>query len=224
MEKIKITQLEIDPNLKVREVNEYAVSRYAEAMRNGDEFPPVVVDQKNRLICGHTRYYAYKRAFKDPELMVKAERKTFKTEADALMFAASDNARHGLPLDTWDKKNITIKLLSMKRTPEEIAKLFGVSANRIEDWAGMTVVIVGKKGQRTQKPVKNGSKHMIGQEVTEEAYENHAQREMGIHGKYYSSRLFDLIKYDWIDTEDAETMGSLKQLHQILTEFLKKNK
>ena len=224
MEKIKITQLEIDPNLKVREVNEYAVSRYAEAMRNGDEFPPVVVDQKNRLICGHTRYYAYKRAFKDPELMVKAERKTFKTEADALMFAASDNARHGLPLDTWDKKKVSQKLIEWGRHPEEISKIFGVSVNRVEEWAGMTVIVIGKNGKKTREPLKNGYKHMINQEVTEEAYENHAQREMGIHGKYYSSRLFDLIKYDWIDTEDAETMGSLKQLHQILTEFLKKNK
>ena len=99
MKKIKIMDLIIDPSIQVREVEPQTVSKYAAAMREGAEFPAIIVDENNRIIAGNHRYYSYKTVF-EPETEINCIEKTFSSESDLILFAAGDNARHGKPLNT----------------------------------------------------------------------------------------------------------------------------
>jgi hypothetical protein len=87
------------------------VDEYAEAMREGDEFPPLVVFQEGDsciLADGFTRHAAAKRAERtsiDCEVRAGGLR-------DAMLFAAGANATHGRPRSTADKRRAVLKLLN----------------------------------------------------------------------------------------------------------------
>ena len=55
--KMKLSDINIDRTLMVREINSYYVARYAEAMRAGSIFPPLTIDKKTGCLTG--RFYCY---------------------------------------------------------------------------------------------------------------------------------------------------------------------
>jgi len=59
---MKLSEIKIEPELMMRVgINQEIVNEYAQAMLNGDKFPPVVIindGDHNYLVDGHKRYYA----------------------------------------------------------------------------------------------------------------------------------------------------------------------
>lgn len=222
MGSVKLMDIVVDPTIQVREVEAYTVSAYAHAMRSGAKFPPLVIEAvTNRLVAGNHRYFAYKQTVK-PETMIAVETRQFGSEAELIRFAAADNARHGRPLDTWDKKRIVARLRKLGDSAESIAELLGVSVGRVEEWAGHTVIVIGKRGKSTLKtpePIKRGLDHMAGKEITREAYLAHERHDIGSPVKNLAAIITRHITDNLIDTEDAKTMENLEALHGALSDF-----
>lgn len=100
---LPIEKIQLHEKLQNRnEISQSAIDEYAEAMKRGDEFPPILVffDGINyNLVDGFHRYHAYRKAG-DTDIECDVENGTFR---DAQMRAASVNHDHGLPRTNADK-------------------------------------------------------------------------------------------------------------------------
>ena len=221
--KIKLMNIIIDPEIKVRDVDDFTVSTYAEAMRAGSIFPPIIIDQKNRLVCGHNRYSAYRRVF-GPDYEVSCEVSKFKNDVDLIIQAAGDNSRHGKPLSTWDKKCVSLRLKKHGVTPEKISSVLGVRVGKIEEWAGMTVVVVSPDDRKEEKPLKRGYEYMAGAKVKERDYVEHTTHDFGVNVIFHAEKILSVLRRDgWVSSDDR-TYSVLKELHHELSDYLKDNK
>ena len=221
--KIKLMNIIIDPEIKVRDVDDFTVSTYAEAMRAGSIFPPIIIDQKNRLVCGHNRFNAYRRVF-GPDYEVSCEISKFKNDVDLIIQAAGDNARHGKPLSTWDKKCVSLRLKKHGIKPEKISSVLGVRVDKIMEWAGMAVVVISPDNTREEKPLKRGNEHLAGTKVKEQDYKEHEIYDMGVNIIFHAEKILSVLRRDgWVSGDDR-TYSILKELHHELSDYLKANK
>jgi ParB-like chromosome segregation protein Spo0J len=221
--KIKLMDVVIDPSIMVREVNTFIVGNYAESMRAGAEFPPIVVDSKNRLVCGHTRYAAYKKVF-GPDYSLTATVTKNTKDVDLIMEAAGDNSKHGHPLDTYEKKKVVLRLKEHGVDPAKISKILGVTVDRVEEWAEMTVVVIGQDRQRRVEPLKSGFRHMAGRTVKEVDYQKHETKDMGVTMIFHAHKLTDVLTRDGWTSTDEKTIEALTVLQEAITAFLRKTK
>lgn len=202
-----------DQILDLRPVNPLFVSRYRQAMRNGDKFPPLIIDRQGAIISGNHRYSAYLAEFgEDYEIEVII--KTYKTAAERIEDAIRDNAKHGNPLDGITRKRAVLILTELGRKPGEIANLLGVSVKRIEEMAGMSVMIVGGGTH----PLKRGLEHMAGKKVTPEEYEEHRTMDQGVPAAQCAQQLIRWIHNGWIDWTDIKTVSVMKELRNAIPE------
>ena len=115
----KVKELSLSRILAHQEVqarvamNEETIEEYAEAMRNGDKFPPVVVfcdDGRSSywLADGFHRYHAAKQIANKWSLPAEI-REGGKREA--ILLAVGANASHGLRRRNIDKRNSVLKML-----------------------------------------------------------------------------------------------------------------
>jgi len=134
---ILTTQVEVIQGLLPRIYNhiiEEKVEEYKEAMEAGEQFPPIVVWDRNGhywLIDGMHRLLASKRLGKET---IKAEVVELENELEARILAIEKNASHGIPLDREEKKQLTRLLYADGVEIEKLRKLFRVSERTIYNW------------------------------------------------------------------------------------------
>lgn len=125
--KLQISIIRIDGGTQMREtINSATVEEYAERIKAGDEFPPPVVfiddDDAHWLAGGFHRVAAYRKA---GETSVACDVRKGSVR-DARLFAAGDNASHGLQRTNADKRlQVTALLMDPewgKWSDREIAK------------------------------------------------------------------------------------------------------
>jgi len=96
-------------------MNDETIEEYAEAMRNGDKFPPVVVFSDDGasywLSDGFHRYHAAKQIANKWNLQAEIRAGG---KREAILFAVGANASHGLRRSREDKRNPVLKLLKDK--------------------------------------------------------------------------------------------------------------
>ena len=216
--RLKTLQLD-DTLLEIRPINAYVVSEYRQAMRNGDRFPPLVIDRKSRIICGYHRYNAAIAEFGEDHA-IECEVQTFANEAAAIKYALQDNARHGTRLTGITKRRAICKLLELGEDAASIAQTLGVAVQRIEEMAGLTVVVLGGGRKQQDMPVKHGLEHMAGKTVSAEQYEAHSQADRGIRCAAQADQLRRWIENDWVDWEDAKTSEAMTRLHEAMTKAM----
>lgn len=221
--KVKLMDLIIDPALKVREIDTYLQARYSEAFKAGAEFPPLVIDSKNRIICGLHRYSMY-RVNCEPDYDILCDITPLKNDADLIMLALEDNSRHGQQLKTIEKQTAVIRLIKKyKVDPEKVSQILGVRVSRVEEWAGMMVVVREPKGGSHAEPVKKDFKVLAENktEVKESDYREHRKFDTVSLGRL-CKQIISIINREsvWITDEPA-----LKELHsELKMYFSKQNK
>jgi len=227
LKQMELGNLVIDPNIQVREVSPQIVHDYAQAMMTGDQFPPMLVEaMTNRIVCGHHRYYAYRRIY-EPDKMVNCEVREFNDDAVIIRTAARDNSIQGRRLSTWDRKRVVNRLRQLGDSADDIARLLSVPVFKIDRWAEQTVIVIGRKGKHTtrrEEPVKRGQEHMRGKEVTEQQYEAHRKQDLGIGSYRLMSILLERVNGGWIDMNNGKTMEMVEELHSALEGLLEMSK
>jgi hypothetical protein len=108
MPSIKLSDITADDDLQPRAmVKSSVVDEYSEAMKRGEPFPPIILFNDgitNWLADGYHRYRAAKRAGIES---LSAEIRTG-TKLDALKYALSANATHGLRRSNVDKRRAVL--------------------------------------------------------------------------------------------------------------------
>jgi len=108
---MKITQLKIELQTQSRvAINQDVVAEYADAMMDGEKFPPVTAfydGKEHYLADGYHRYFAAKKAGLD-EIDCDVKNGTLR---DAVLFSVSVNSAHGLRRNNEDKRKSVMTLL-----------------------------------------------------------------------------------------------------------------
>ena len=144
---MNIGALVLDAKLQSRiEIDEATVSDYADNIKTGDEFPPVLVyfdGISYYLTDGYHRYHAHKRAEK-VSILCTVVNGTFR---DAVLHATGVNSKHGMRRTHADKRKAVMTLLDDFEWSDwsnaEIARQCGVSATfvaNLRDSGGPTEV------------------------------------------------------------------------------------
>ena len=114
-QKIKLANIAADPDLQPRTgMNPETIEDYADDMRRGDQFPPIVVfydGKKYRVADGFHRLRAAL-AIKSKTILCEVRRGG---KRDALLFSVSSNAAHGRRRSKDDKRMAVTKLLKDKQ-------------------------------------------------------------------------------------------------------------
>lgn len=121
----------LDPKLQSRtETNEQTIEDYADAIKLGDEFPPLLIYFDGThywLVDGYHRYHAHKKAGK-AGVTCEVVNDTF---TNAILKAASVNTKHGMRRTYADKRKAVMTLLDDFEWKDwsnaEIARHCGVS-------------------------------------------------------------------------------------------------
>lgn len=205
--KVKIMDLIVDPELQIREINSFTIAEYRESMRSGSIFPAVIIDSKNRIICGHHRVYAYK-GIHEPDYKIDCQITDLKSDADLIMLAASDNSKHGRPLTTFEKKTTLFRLKEKNIDIDKISNVLGVTIGKIQQWSGLSVTVIGEN-RSTERPVKKGSDHLIGQTVKEKDYDQMKKVDYGVSVGVLSKQIISIMKREdkWI--KDPQVLKEL---------------
>ncbi|MFH1394929.1 MAG: hypothetical protein ABIH09_02095 [Candidatus Omnitrophota bacterium] len=151
-ENVRLGDIIIDPSYQIRmKINLYSIAQYANAMKNGDIFPPIIIEKKTgKLVCGFTRLEAYQQVF-PPDTMVPAVYVDFKNDCERILFAAKDNNTHGQQLSTWDRKNIIDRLVKVGASAEYISRELNWKIDKVEKVAGISVFTINAKDAEDRK-------------------------------------------------------------------------
>ena len=128
---LNIGALVLDQKLQSRtEINEQTIEDYSDAIKMGDEFPPVLVyfdGVHYYLTDGYHRYHAHKKAGK-AGITCEVVNGTFR---DAILRATGVNGKHGMRRTYADKRKAVMTLLDdfewSMWSNSEIARQCGVS-------------------------------------------------------------------------------------------------
>lgn len=208
---VPLRSIVLDEDIQVRGVEPNTVSQYAEHMRAGCEFPPLILDKSTkRIVCGFHRYEAYKKV-RQPNYKAACLLIDFADDAAIVRYAAQDNARHGRPLDTWDKKLLISRLQEYGDTLDEIAELLGVRPEKVYKLASEVVVV---RGEDAPKPVKWSGRELRGRELSAEQYQYHVDHDSGQPTARLVSDLVKRFAAGMVNTEDDRLVSMLKTLHR----------
>jgi hypothetical protein len=131
MKNINLRTIRIDGGTQSRvELNAAALADYTQALRDGQELPPIVVffdGADNWLADGFHRYHAYR---EDKRASIPADVHKG-TVRDAILFSVGANGAHGLRRTNDDKRKSVMTLLAddvwSNWSDREIAKACGVT-------------------------------------------------------------------------------------------------
>jgi len=131
------------------------IERYADAMRAGAEFPPIIVEEgTNRLLDGKHRWEAYKKALAQPDLEgstvpeLRVEATSVPDGVPAKIFAGSLSARHGDRLTLGDLRSIVREAYETDPTLKQqvVADMFGIRRQAVSEM--VSDILAREKEQR----------------------------------------------------------------------------
>lgn len=135
--KVSVNKIIIPQGLlpRVFGTKEEVIEQYKEAMEMGSEFPPVKLWQKSKdeywLIDGAHRLIAWKRLGKE---FIEAEIVEIENEVEFIRKAIEENAKHGLPLTSEDRRESARRLYIKGYDVKSISKIFSVSEWTVHKW------------------------------------------------------------------------------------------
>jgi len=173
VESLKLEHLKINGGTQPRDaISNQTVDEYAEAMRNGEAFPPVVVYHDGAsywLVDGFHRYHAHRRTNKDA---IESDIREG-TLRDAVLYSLSVNVDHGLRRTNADKRKAVTTMLTNELVAKDedgkpwsdraIAKQCSVSARLVAELR--LALTADSRSENSQQPraytTKHGSKAVM---------------------------------------------------------------
>jgi len=216
---MKVSDLIVaDWAVSLRKIDGFVVSRYRQAMRVGNIFPPVWYDAKTKeVVSGNHRVTAYRMEFgEDHE--IEAVPMRFKTHRARLEFFAKENSAHGEPMDGYTKQKLALALMLEGASAAEVSAIFGVPVHKVETWGGRTVIVNGHA-----KPVKASVDTDIVTKMTISQYEEHDRKDRGNGLVQTVRQVTRHIKNGWVDWTDDDCLKALDELYVTLSAALQEH-
>ena len=220
--KIQLKELKVDPRLtELRPIQTTWVDKFRRALRAGEQFPSIVIEQgTNRIVSGNHRYAAMTEEFgKEHETTVEV--KKYNNEAEVLADFAIENTKHGQALDFNTKCKLTHAMLKEGLTDEEIGGIFNLKTSQIKRMADNVVAVkIGNKIEK--KPVKKGFEKPQ-KPLTKKQYEEHQSKDRGIYVTQIAGQLIRWLENGYI-AHSEKNEQVLRHLKRLIEKFLEKEK
>lgn len=160
---LSLDQIEVDLELYPRNKPHFHTwYRYAQAMRAGSVFPPIVVahyEGRYLLIDGNHRLLAYKHNKEEHATCIVH---TGLTREQIFVMAVKLNVEHGIQLSSLDRMQIIEKLEGMKFELAEIADIVKIPLDKITDFRAKRITLHPAGGNTILKaPMTHLSKEQI---------------------------------------------------------------
>jgi hypothetical protein len=207
-----VEDLSLYPRLQV---DDWYVSRLAEALRSGATLPPIVADRKSkRIVDGFHRRRAALRAF-GPTAEVEVLFRDYPDERSLYLDALRLNAHHGKRLTTAEEVRAVIRGQELGIEPRVIADTLAIRVEKLEG------LLERKTARGTVEPIvvlKPSFGHLAGEKLTRE--QELANKHSGGHqASFYARMLIQLLESGAVDENNRTLMERLARLHELLTEF-----
>jgi hypothetical protein len=174
---IKAIELIFDWNLWPRNeamnLDSTNITRIKKAIASGQEIPPIIISQDNRIIDGFHRTRAVLGLYGD-DAVIKAIQKTYKNDNEMFTASVSYNAKHGLVLGPKDRAYIIIKARRMRIPFPILAEALGTDVNDVKEYLAKRTAMteegerialsagaigIGKDEQGKEKPLTKAEEH-----------------------------------------------------------------
>jgi hypothetical protein len=163
---VRIDDLVFDESLYPRKtVNTSHVRALIDAVSTGSRLPPIVIDQKNRIVDGKHRCECYRHLYGN-DGSIEAEQITYESEADVLLAAAEYNERHGLRLEAFECTDVAIRLTNMRVPSAKIALALHVPEQRVERIL-LVKTAISPGTQEVRIPLKRSMSQLAGRHLTD---------------------------------------------------------
>lgn len=225
MSKAKLVQMPLaelveDMDLYPRHaVDDANVQSLAMALEAGTELPPIVADEKSKVIIdGWHRARAHKRVF-GPAASVTVELRPYKDRAGMIEDAVALNAAHGRRLDVMDQTRAVLMLEKAGVETERIAMLMHVPEERViklKIRVARADVVTRDTVPGTKKiTLKQSVSHLRGEKLTDEQAEAHHMMP-GVSFLMIIRQLVKALRTKMINLKDEKVVQELQELSKEL--------
>jgi hypothetical protein len=219
---VEVASLLFDESLYPRQsVNEQTIADYAEAMRAGAKFPPIVADKKGRrIVDGWHRGKASQRAF-GVTATVEVDFRSYPNEQAIVLDAVRLNAVHGQRFSHYDLRHCVILCERVHISAEKIAGALGLTLDKFKRISENEV-----HRDEEGNPIcagKQPSMHLIeqGKPITDR--QNSALAGMLGNGQTFTiNQVSRLIEGRLLNKSDERIMAALEKLYGLLRGIFEK--
>lgn len=211
IQKIEIAKIKVDEDLYPRtQMNWQTAYDYAQSMRAGAKFPPIVVALFKGsfiLVDGNHRLNANKQL---KETEIEAEINIGWNRKKIFEEAIKANISHGKVLSPYEKRRIALKLRQLRYSDKSISQLIQVPFDKLSGFVEQRLVntLTG------ETIVKSEVKHLAGYAIQESAkdFEKESKRMFANDQLNLIANLLDLISKRLIDLDNAKVINKLTAL------------
>lgn len=205
------------------------VYAYADSMKTGSKFPPVVVtelDNKFVLVDGWHRFEAQAKLLKRKH--IEAEIIKCRDKNEAFIEAIQRNAYHGRQFSAYEKAKLIIKLEELKIPQEKISTILGITEksmiklkmNRLVYADIKTAVSKGKLLKEERKPFIL-KKILYKSNINEKKIPKDLENIQSIFQAHTPNTLLDeiivMLERKWFDKNNPNTIIKLKKIYKLLS-------
>jgi hypothetical protein len=220
MRRVKCTELVLDFDLYPRQsVDSYHVNTIAEAMRAGNELPPVVIDRKSRRVVDGFHRIKARLRLDGNDATIEIIEKTYKNDAELFVDAVRYNAGHGRNLSACDRAHVLIRAEQLGIDTDAIA---GVLHVRIDSAAELKAAHTARAGSLQSAlaiPIKRTIRHMAGKPLTKDQVAAN-EKLGGMEQLFYVNQIVTLIESGLLDKKNDRLMAGLAKLHELLGDLV----
>jgi len=216
MKKYKVGELIEDMELYPRSaVDTQHIAYMVESAQTGVTFPPVVIDQKTKIIIdGFHRCRMYRRVYGD-EHVIDCITINYKDRPAMLLDAIRYNAGHGRTLSRHDRVHCILVGERMGIPEDELASSLSMTIDKLGELRTARVGTLRVANTTQKVPLKRTIKHMSGHRLTKRQSEAN-DKLSGMNQTFYVNQLITLIDADLIDHENEDLLTRLRVLSGLL--------
>ena len=191
------------------------VARLADVLEAGAKFPPILIDEQNRIIDGFHRRRAFLRVFGD-QVKVECKKQSYKDDKGAFLDALRLNAKHGKSITGSEQTGAIIKARNFKIEVDKIAFALGITQERVESISQTKIThirTVRVGAEKKEIPLKRSVYHLSRDDrgVTEKQAEV-IKSAPGQAQSLLLRQVNQLIEADLIDWKSEQVVSEMKRL------------
>ena len=224
IETAEVSSLVLDMNLYPRHhMDEQCIADYAEAMRAGVTFPPIIADKKSRRVVDGWKRTTAAKHFGGPTAKIEVEFRSYPSEQALLLEAIHLNAIHGERLTHYDVRRCVILCEQLKIAAAKTAAALNLTIEKFKR-ISETEIHRDESGEPVSA-AKRPSMHLIDQDKP--ITERQASALAGMQGMgqvFIINQVNRLIEGRLLNKADDRIMAALEKLYGLLRGIFEKDK
>ena len=220
MQNVSVARLVEDMDIYPRvQVDDYHVSTIAEAVRAGNQMPPLVVGQLKGhrtktflIIDGVHRSRAYRKVFGN-NVSVPVTAKFYLSKAEMIFEAAQLNASHGRTLAMQDKTKCIVMLEKSGYSVDDISRALALTVERVKTLRAERVA----SHNDAMVALKLTTRHLAGRDLSDDEMD-YQSKAGGRPQSFYVNQVISMLEHETVDWTDTRLVDQLVELSRLLEE------